>query len=195
MKETVSFDKMMDIMRENFEYMQNSPLVRSLRKENRKLAKENKLLMSIIKDFHVAKIQSKKDKPVTIDLSHDDEVEEPLVKIKIEKTEENIIYELIEKEESTKTSQEEEGEEEVEEEEEGEEEVEEEGEEEVEEEGEEEVEEEELVEEGETEVYEVTIRGVKYFTTDQKNGKIYVVDKDGEVGDEIGKFVNGVAKL
>jgi len=187
MKETVSFDKMMDIMRENFEYMQNSPLVRSLRKENRKLAKENKLLMSIIKDFHVAKIQSKKDKPVTIDLSHDDEVEEPLVKIKIEKTEENIIYELIEKEESTKTSQEEEGEEEVEEEEEGEEEVEEEG--------EEEVEEEELVEEGETEVYEVTIRGVKYFTTDQKNGKIYVVDKDGEVGDEIGKFVNGVAKL
>jgi len=206
MKETLSFDKMMDIMRENFEYMQNSPLVRSLRKENRKLAKENKLLMSIIKDFHVAKVQRKKDKPVTIDLSNDDEVEEPLVKIKIEKTEENIIYELIEKEELTKTSQEEEegeeeereeGEEEegVEEEVEGEEEEEEEVEEEEEEEVEEEEEEEALVEEGETEVYEVTIRGKKYFTTDQKNGKIYLVDKDGEVGDEIGKFVNGVAKL
>jgi hypothetical protein len=49
--------------------------------------------------------------------------------------------------------------------------------------------------EDETEVYEVTIRGKKYFTTDQKNGKIYAMDKDGDVGDEIGKFVNGVAKI
>jgi hypothetical protein len=47
----------------------------------------------------------------------------------------------------------------------------------------------------ETEVYEITIRGKKYFTTDQKNGKIYAMDADGEVGDEIGSFVNGVAKL
>jgi hypothetical protein len=51
------------------------------------------------------------------------------------------------------------------------------------------------LEEDETEVYEVTIRGKKYFTTDQKNGKIYAMDKDGDVGDEIGKFVNGVAKI
>ena len=51
------------------------------------------------------------------------------------------------------------------------------------------------LEEEETEVYEVTIRGKKYFTTDQKNGKIYTMDKDGEVGDELGKFVNGVAKI
>ena len=197
MKGNLSYDQLFEIMRDNFEYMQKSPLVKSLRKENRRLAKENKLLMSIIKDFHVSKT---KPKPVIIDLSQDeddDEYEVPPVKIKIEKTEKtdgNIAYELIEKE--PVKAKEEEEQEEVEEEEEQEE---------VE---EDEEEEEELVEdEGrdlkgtagslneETEVYEITIRGKKYFTTDQKNGKIYAMDADGEVGDEIGSFVNGVAKL
>jgi hypothetical protein len=216
MKETMSFDKMMDIMRNNFEHMQNSPLVKSLRKENRKLAKENKLLMSIIKNFHISNLPEKT--PVVVDLSGEDNVDVPPVKIKIEneeKTNGNIVYELIEKEEKSTTStvdsdacEEGEGEEdageevevevEVEGEEEGEEEEGEEGEEE-EEEGEEE---EELPvspsierEEEETEVYEVLIRGKKYYTSDQKNGKIYSVDKDGEVGDEVGQFVNGVAKI
>jgi septum formation inhibitor MinC len=211
MNETMSFDKMMDIMRNNFEHMQNSPLAKSLRKENRRLVKENKLLMSIIKDFHVSMIKNKDKKQVIIDLSNsEDEMEVvPPVKIKIEKTEktdENIVYELIEKEEQTNTpagfsQKEEEEEEEAEEEEE-------EAEEEEEEEEEEEAEEEEAEEEEEndnkgtvdsleeeTEVYEVTIRGKKYFTTDQKNGKIYAIDKDGDVGDEIGSFINGLANL
>jgi hypothetical protein len=215
MKKNLSIDELFELMRENFEYMQNSPLVKSLRKENRRLAKENKLLMSIIKDFHVSKVQNKEKKPVVIDLSNDDdeELEVPPVKIKIEKTGENIVYELIEKEEAEKVSVPVPQEEEVEEEEE-EAEAEDEAEEEEEEEEEELVEEEEkeggagsgihganseehLVspQEDETEVYEVTIRGKKYFTTDQKNGKIYAMDKDGDVGDEIGKFVNGVAKI
>jgi hypothetical protein len=204
MKQTLSFDKMMDVMRDNFEYMQKSPLVKSLRKENSRLVKENKLLMSIIKDFHITKASGIEKKPVVIDLSQSDDdeaAEVPPVKIKIEKVEktgENIVYELIEKEivETVIPSQPEEEEEEEEEEEvEVEEEVEEDVEEEVEVEVEEEVEEqlEVEVEEDETEVYEVTIRSKKYFTTNQQNGKIYEIDSEGEVGNEIGKFVNGTA--
>jgi len=41
----------------------------------------------------------------------------------------------------------------------------------------------------------VTIRGKKYFTTDSKNGKIYAIDAAGDVGDEIGQFKNGIAKI
>jgi len=219
MKGNMSFDKMMDLMRDNFEHMQESPLVKSLRKENRRLIKENKQLMSIIKGLHISKKTLADRKPAFVDLSNieDDDEEVPLVKIKIEKTEKtdgNIVYELIEKEPSEKEvttsvplSQEEieEGldlketidsldaeEEEVEEEEE-----------------EDEVEEEEGGEkedgldlkgtvdsiDEETEVYEVTIRGKQYFTTDQNNGVIYAMDSDGDVGDEIGFFVNGVAKV
>ena len=66
-----------------------------------------------------------------------------------------------------------------------------------EEEEEEEVEEAELVdkepEEEEGEVYEITIAGKTYYTTNGQNGKIYAVDADEEVGDEIGVFVNGKA--
>ena len=189
MKQTLSFDKMMDVMRENFDYMQKSPLVKSLRKENLRLVKENKLLMSIIKDFHITKVSGIDKKPVIIDLSQSDENEPPEVapakiEIKVEKTGENIVYELIEKQiaETFIPSQIEEKEEE---------EVEEEVEEEAEEEVEEQVEVEE--EEDETEVYEVTIRSKKYFTTDQQNGKIYEIDSEGEVGNEIGKFVNGTS--
>ena len=69
MKTNLSIDELFELMRENFEYMQKSPLVKSLRKENRRLVKENKLLMSIIKDFHVSKVQNKVKKPVVIDLS------------------------------------------------------------------------------------------------------------------------------
>jgi S-DNA-T family DNA segregation ATPase FtsK/SpoIIIE len=62
---------------------------------------------------------------------------------------------------------------------------------------EEEEEEAELVdkeqEEEEGEVYEITIAGKQYYTTNGQNGKIYAVDADEEVGDEIGVFVNGKA--
>jgi len=50
---------------------------------------------------------------------------------------------------------------------------------------------EEAEEEGE--VYEITISKKSYYTTNGQNGKIYAIDADEEVGDEIGVFVNGKA--
>jgi len=58
----------------------------------------------------------------------------------------------------------------------------------------EEAEEEEVEEDAEEEeVYEVKIKGKTYFTTNEKTGVIYAMDADGDVGDEVGNFVNGVA--
>jgi cobalamin biosynthesis protein CobT len=54
---------------------------------------------------------------------------------------------------------------------------------------------EEEEEEEEAEVYEITIKGKKYFTTDEQNGDIYEMDKDGDVGEQVGSFVNGIAKV
>jgi hypothetical protein len=111
----------------------------------------------------------------------------------------NIVYEIEETEE-VEVEEEEEVVEETEEVVEETEEVVEETEEEVVEEEEEEVEvveetEEEVVvepeEEDAGEVYEVTISGKSYYVTDEKNGKIYAIDKDEDVGDEIGEFKNG----
>ena len=48
-------------------------------------------------------------------------------------------------------------------------------------------------EEEEEEVSEVTINGKTYYTNNEINGTIYAVDEDGEIGDEAGKFVKGVA--
>ena len=92
--------------------------------------------------------------------------------------------------------EEEDEEEEVEVEEEEEEEVEEE-EEEVEEEEEEveEEEEEEEEDEDEEEVFEVTIKGKKYYTTDTVNGEIYDVLDDEEIGDVVGHFKKGIARF
>ena len=56
---------------------------------------------------------------------------------------------------------------------------------------EEEVEEEVLEEEAE--VYEITIKNKKYYTTNETNGVIYISDKNGDVGDEVGQFKNGKA--
>ena len=55
----------------------------------------------------------------------------------------------------------------------------------------EENEEEEEEEEQEVEVVEVDIKGKMYFTTNETSGIIYECLADGDVGDEIGKFVNG----
>jgi len=97
--------------------------------------------------------------------------------------------EVEEKEEVEEEEEEEEVEEEVEEEEEEEEEVEEEEEE------EEEVEEGKVEEDGEVEeeVEVVTISGKSYYTNDKQNGKIYKIDAEEDVGDEIGEFKNGKA--
>ena len=50
-------------------------------------------------------------------------------------------------------------------------------------------------EEEEEEVYEVTIKGTKYFTSDSKSGEIYSIDLDGDPGDVVGKFVSGTPKF
>ena len=106
-----------------------------------------------------------------------------------EEEEEEEVEESGEEEDEESGEEDEEVEESGEEEEEVEESGEEEEEEEVEESGEEE--EEEIEVEEEEEVYEITIKGTKYFTTNEKNGDIYSIDSDGDPCDVVGKFVNG----
>ena len=48
-------------------------------------------------------------------------------------------------------------------------------------------------EEEELEVDEVKINGKLFFTTNEKNGVIFDMDEDGDIGDEIGYFKNGKA--
>ena len=115
--------------------------------------------------------------------------------VSAEEAEEEAVEEETEEEEAEEKEAEEEEaeEEEAEEEEAEEEEVEEEEVEEEAEEAEEEEEEEEAVEEEaeEEEVYEVVIKGKTYYTTNEKNGVIYGVDKNGDVSDEVGVYVDG----
>jgi hypothetical protein len=124
------------------------------------------------------------------------EEEEEEVEVEEEEEEEEGEVEVEEEEEEVEVEEsaeeeEEEVEESAEEEEEEVEESAEEEEEEVEESAEEEEEEvEESAEEEELEVFEITINGTEYYTTNENDGVIYAVDADGEVGDEIGKFVN-----
>ena len=62
------------------------------------------------------------------------------------------------------------------------------------------VEEEEVVEEEEEEteeqeeegVYETVINGKKYYITNETNGEIYAILDDDDIGDIVGKYVNGV---
>jgi hypothetical protein len=111
----------------------------------------------------------------------DEEVE---VEVEVEESEEEVEVEVEESEEEEEVEVEVE---ESEEEEEVEVEVEEsEEEEEVEVEVEESEEEEE-----EEEVYEISLNGKSYYTTDANNGDIYAVTEDEDVGDVVGKFVGG----
>ena len=57
----------------------------------------------------------------------------------------------------------------------------------------EEAEETEEQEEEEEGVYEVEIKGKRYYTTNDVNGTIYAVLDDDDIGDEVGKFVDGKA--
>jgi hypothetical protein len=64
----------------------------------------------------------------------------------------------------------------------------------------EEVEEQEEIEETdsaeqELEVFEITILGKKYFATDTQNGEIYAMLENEDVGDKVGQFVRGIAKM
>jgi len=47
----------------------------------------------------------------------------------------------------------------------------------------------------EEEVFEIEINGTLYYTTNEKNGDIYEVLEDEDIGDKVGKFVNKVAKF
>ena len=52
-------------------------------------------------------------------------------------------------------------------------------------------EEEEEDEEDSEEVFEIEIDDVTYFATDEENGILYEVDKDGEVGKKVGIIKDG----
>ena len=52
--------------------------------------------------------------------------------------------------------------------------------------------EDEETEEEELEVFEVSIKNKTYYTDDSTSGTIYECD-DGDIGDEIGHYDNGVA--
>ena len=50
-------------------------------------------------------------------------------------------------------------------------------------------------EEEEEGVYEITINGKRYYVSNETDSTIYAVAEDDEIGEEVGAFVNGVAKL
>ena len=50
---------------------------------------------------------------------------------------------------------------------------------------------EETEEEEEEGVYEIEIKGKRYYTTNEINGTIYAILADDEIGDEVGSFENG----
>jgi hypothetical protein len=116
------------------------------------------------------------------EVDEEEEVEEVEVEVEVDEEEEEEEEEVKEEEEEVKE------EEEVEE---VEVDVEVEEEEEQEEEEEEEEGEEEQVEEEEEEVYEIKIKSKTYYVTNEKNGTIYSVTSDGDIGDEVGKYVDG----
>jgi hypothetical protein len=50
---------------------------------------------------------------------------------------------------------------------------------------------EEDAEEEEEEVYEITIQKKTYYVCNEIDSIIYGVDSEGDIGDEVGKYVNG----
>jgi DNA polymerase III gamma/tau subunit len=172
--------------------LQKSPMLLAAKKEIKNLKRENKILRKLLTE-----LSTKKSDDFVEFVK--EEKKDVIIKIEPGLESGNITYELIESDNEAEAKEETEEVEEEEEEEEVEEAEAEEVEdtEEVEEvEEEKETEEEEKVEDDqETEVYEVTIRGTKYFTTDSKNGTIYAMDENGDVGDEVGQFKNGIAKI
>ena len=203
----------------NYDYMMQSPMVLDLIKKNNRLLKQNKILTKALDALlkkpvasdEVLFVREVRSEPKSTIKIKTEPGTESVVQLS-----ENVIYELLEEEEAEEEEAEEEeaeaeeaeaeeaeaeeaeAEEEEEEEAEAEEEEEEEAEAEEAEADEEEADEEEEAEEtiqvdDEEEVYEIAIKGKKYFTTNEKNGSIYAIDNSGDVGNEIGSFKNGVA--
>ena len=108
-----------------------------------------------------------------------------------EEEDQDTVYEEEEQEEQEEQEEAEEGEEQEEEQEQEEAEEDEEQEEAEEGEEQEEEQEQEQEQEEEVEVVEVEIKGKMYFTTNETSGIIYECLADGDIGDEIGKFVKG----
>ena len=50
-------------------------------------------------------------------------------------------------------------------------------------------------EEEEEEYYLVSVDNVEYFTTDEENGDVFEKLEDDDIGELLGKFVNGQLKL
>jgi len=141
-----------------------------------------------VEEVEVVEEEEEETEEVEVVEEETEEVEEVEV-VEEEETEEVEVVEEEEEEEEVVEEETEEEEEEVVEEEEETEEIE------VVEEEVEEVEEVEVVEEEEEGVYEIVIKGTRYYTTNETNGTIYAITEDDDIGDEVGKFVNGVAKM
>jgi hypothetical protein len=161
----------------------------------------------LVDNDEVVYIESSTPAPNIVFVIDDEEL--PTTGLQEEEIEGEEEEEVEEEEAEEEEAEEEEAEEEEEEEEEAEEEEEEEEEAEEEEAEEEEAEEkeaeeeeaeekeaeEEEAEESEDEVFEITIKGKSYYTTNATNGKIYSIEKDESVGDEVGVFENGKANF
>ena len=189
-----------DVYKGNYQGMMQLPMVRKLKKENKRLKEQIRILRgetqkksNLYKNIPKKEEEEEEEEDDVIIISPPDKVvikiepeevakkQEPsivvpnaavVVVVKEDKKETSkVVYELIEKEE------EEEDEEEVVEEEEEEVEV---------------VEEEEEVEE---EYLEITINGVSYCTCDQENGSIYELTEDGDIGAVKGVYKNGIPHM
>ena len=188
------------------------PVVKRLRAKNKSLKKMNKKLVQLlISKLTKDKTPAPTDPVPNVRYELFEVVNESLEpREELEEEEEELEEELEEEEEELEEEEEEQEEEQEEEELEEEEQEEEELEEQEEEEEQEEQEEEELEEQEEEEqeeleeeeeeeealeVFSVQIRGKRYFATNTTNGDIYAMDSDGEVGDKVGQFVQGEARL
>ena len=175
-----------DVYKGNYQGMMQLPMVRKLKKENKRLKEQIRILRGETQKKsnlykNIPKKEEEEEDDVII-ISPPDKVvikiepeevakkQEPsivvpnaavVVVVKEDKKETSkVVYELIEKEE--------------------------------EEEDEEEVVEEEEVEE---EYLEITINGVSYCTCDQENGSIYELTEDGDIGAVKGVYKNGIPHM
>ena len=182
-----------DVYKEFYEFMKCSPMMQDIIKENRDLKIKNKMLMKKMKLLvsdpfttdtypETSKIIKIKIEPIdnennVIDLTGSDDAEE------IIDDKQNIVYVIEEDEEEDEEDDEEVVEED--------EQVVEEDEEEVEDEQVVEEEEEEEDDEEEEEVYEIKIKTKSYYVSNETNSTIYSITDDGDVGDEVGKYIDG----
>ena len=170
----------------NYDALMALPLVQQLVKQNKKLSKKNKKLSKRNKclenliyslpefrkncccDSSCGVVQRKESVHIKIEpgceiADEDDDVVSSIVT----PVKPNIQYEIVEAEEEAEEEEEAEAEEE-----------------------EAEAEEEEAEAE-EEEVFEVTIKGKGYYTTNETDGVIYAIASNEDVGDTVGHFVKG----